>query len=164
MKVCKAASARFLTPLHVLVIGGALALPFALTGCVSSMSGDTYSRDDVQRPMSFREATVEAVRPVRMEGTRSWIGTAAGGAVGGIAGSTVGDGKGAAIGAVIGAVAGGLAGSAAEEAYTRADAWELTLKYDNGERVVIVQEMGNDKFASGERVRVLSGSKTRVTK
>jgi outer membrane lipoprotein SlyB len=136
----------------------------SLTGCVRSMAGDTYTREEVQRPMGFREATVEAVRIVKMEGTRGPVGVGAGAAVGGVAGSGVGQGKGQVVGAVVGAVVGGIVGAAAEEAYTRTDAWELTLKYDNGERVVIVQEVGNDKFAAGERVKVLSGARTRVTK
>lgn len=149
---------------HIAITIVAASLALGLSACTSSKAGDVYSRSEVQQPMSFRDATVISVRSVRMEGTRSPVGTVGGAAVGGIAGSTVGDGKGAMIGAVLGAVVGGIAGSAAEEGYTRADAWELTLKYDNGDRVVIVQEQGNDKFSPGERVKVLSGSKTRVTK
>jgi outer membrane lipoprotein SlyB len=106
---------------------------------------------------------VESVRKVKLEGTNSNIGTAAGAVVGGIAGSSVGDGKGSAIGAVIGAVAGGLAGSAIEEVATRADGVELTIKLDNGTLVAIVQE-ATETFSPGERVRLIeSGGNTRVS-
>lgn len=142
-----------------------LAVLLGATGCVSSQSGDTYSRDDAQRTMSFREGTLTGVKRVRIEGTKSFVGTGTGAAVGGIAGSTVGQGKGALIGAVIGAVAGGLAGSAVEEGSTREDAYELTVRLNNGENLIIVQAVGKDVFAVGEPVRVVSGGgKTRVTK
>jgi outer membrane lipoprotein SlyB len=83
--------------------------------------------------------------------------------VGGVAGSTVGNGKGSAIGAVIGAVAGGLAGSAIEEAVTRKDAYEITVKLDNGSLIAIVQE-ATEKFSAGDTVRLIeNGGITRVS-
>ncbi|HEX5125111.1 MAG TPA: glycine zipper 2TM domain-containing protein [Rhodocyclaceae bacterium] len=134
-------------------------------GCVSSQSGDTYSRDEAMRTQTFREGQLIGVKKVRIEGTKSPVGLGAGAVVGGVAGSTVGEGKGALIGAVVGAVAGGLAGAAAEEGLTREDAYELTIKLDNGENFVVVQAIGKDTFAVGDRVRVLQGGgKTRVTK
>ena len=108
---------------------------------------------------------VESVRPVKLEGTKSPVGTLGGAAIGGIAGSTVGQGKGSAIAAVIGAVAGGLAGSAAEEGMTRKQGIEITLKMDNGELLAVTQEDGGEKFQPGERVRLLQdGVTTRVTR
>lgn len=83
--------------------------------------------------------------------------------MGGIAGSTVGEGKGSAIAAVIGAVAGGLAGSALEEAVTRKDGLEITVKLDNGSLVAVVQE-ATESFAPGDNVRLIeSGGVTRVS-
>ena len=63
------------------------------SGCVSQKTGDVYTRDEALREQSVRRASVESVRPVKIEGTRSGVGAVAGGAVGGIAGSTVGTGK-----------------------------------------------------------------------
>ena len=103
-----------------------------LGGCASSKSGEVYSRDQARREQTVRMATVESVREVLMEGTKSGVGTVAGAAVGGIAGSTFGGGKGAAVAAVIGAVAGGLAGAAVEEGTTRKMALEITVRQDNG--------------------------------
>jgi outer membrane lipoprotein SlyB len=106
---------------------------------------------------------VESVRQVKLEGTKSPVGTIAGGVIGGVAGSTVGQGSGSAIMAAIGAVAGGLAGSAAEEGLTRKDGLEITVKLENGTLVAIVQE-ADDKFVPGEKVRLVeSGGTTRVS-
>lgn len=125
-----------------------------LAACASSNSGDVYSREDARKIQTVRMGVVESVRAVKLEGTKTPIGTAAGAAVGGIAGSTIGEGKGSAVGAVIGAVAGGLAGSAIEEVVTRKDALEITVKLDNGSLVAIVQE-ATESFTPGEKVRLI---------
>ena len=123
-----------------------------------------YTRDQARREQTVRMGVVESVREVLMEGTKSPAGTIAGGAVGGIAGSTVGGGKGAAVAAVIGAVAGAIAGSAIEEGVTRRQAMEITVKLDGGRIIAVVQEGDPREFRPGDRVRVLSGSETRVTR
>ena len=134
-----------------------------LAACASSNSGDVYSREDARKIQTVRMGVVESVRAVKLEGTKTSIGTAAGAAVGGIAGSTIGEGKGSAVGAVIGAVAGGLAGSAIEEVVTRKDALEITVKLDNGSLVAIVQE-ATESFTPVEKVRLIeSGGTTRVS-
>jgi outer membrane lipoprotein SlyB len=146
--------------LSLLLIAAAL-----LTGCVSSKSGDVYSRDQARREQTIRMGIIESVRPVTMEGTKSAVGPMAGAAVGGIAGSTLGHGKGSAVTAVIGAVAGGLAGAAVEEGVTRRQALEITVKLDNGQFLAIVQEGDAAEFRPGDRVRLLStGGETRVTR
>jgi outer membrane lipoprotein SlyB len=140
-----------------------LMISVTLAGCVSSMSGDTYTRDQARQVEEVRMATVENVRPVMIEGTKSQIGTTAGAIIGGIGGSNVGAGKGSAVGSVLGAVAGGLVGSAAEEGVTRQSAQEITIRYEDG-RMVAVTQGGNEKFQAGDKVRVLSGSGvTRIT-
>jgi outer membrane lipoprotein SlyB len=107
---------------------------------------------------------VESIRQVKLEGTKSPIGTVAGGVVGGIAGSAVGgNDKVSAIAAVIGAVAGGIAGAAIEEGATKADGIEITVKLDSGSLIAIVQE-ATDQFTPGERVRLIeSNGNTRVS-
>src|SRR5690606_1071133 len=96
-----------------------LTLAALAAGCATSRSGDVYSRGEALREQTVRLATVESVRPVTIEGTRSGIGAAAGGIAGGVAGSGVGGGRGAAIAGVLGAVGGGVAGQAIEEGATR---------------------------------------------
>ena len=151
-------TSRLLTAL----CAGSLVLSTA--ACVSSKAGDVYSRDEARRVMTFREGVLVGIKEVKLEGTKSNIGTGAGAVVGGVAGSTVGQGKGAIVGAVLGAVVGGITGAAAEEGLTREKALELTVKLDNGENLIIVQGIGDDKFTAGERVRVVnSGGTMRVT-
>ncbi len=127
-----------------------------LTGCASSMSGGAYSRDQARQVQDVRMATVESVRHVQIEGTKSQVGTIAGAVVGGIAGSNVGGGKGSSVGAVLGSVAGGVLGAATEEGVTRQNGLEITIKYDDGSMIAVTQA-DDEKFAPGERVRVLSG-------
>lgn len=134
-----------------------------LAACATSNSGGVYSRDEARKVQTIKTGVVESVRPVKLEGTKSPVGTIAGGAIGGIAGSAVGSGKGSAIAAVIGAVAGGLAGSAAEEMATRKDALEITVKVDGGSLIAIVQE-ADEQFKAGDRVRIVeSGGISRVS-
>lgn len=136
-----------------------------LAGCASSRSGEVYSRDQARREMTVRMATVESVREVQLEGTRSGVGTVAGGAVGGIAGASMGRGRGEVIGAVIGAVAGGVAGSALEQGTTRKRGVELTVRLDDGKIIAVVQEDDPALYRVGDRVRVLSDYReTRVAR
>jgi outer membrane lipoprotein SlyB len=135
-----------------------------LSACAPGQGANSYSRSQARTEQSVRMGTVEGVRVVRLEGTRSPVGTLAGGVVGGVAGSTVGGGRGSTIAAVIGAVAGGLAGSAIEEGVTRKEGVEVTVRLDNGNMIAITQE-ADEQFKPGERVRVLSGGGvSRVTR
>lgn len=135
------------------------------SGCASGLGGDTYARGEARRAMTVQYGSVEAVRAVRLEGTKSPVGTVAGAAVGGIAGSGVGGGRGQAAATVLGAVAGGMLGSAAEEGVTRRAGVEVTVRLENGQYLAVVQEDGGEGFRPGERVRVLrDAGTTRVTR
>jgi len=137
----------------------------AATGCVSSKRGDYYSRDQARQSQTVQHATVHSVRPVVLEGTKSNIGTAAGGVVGGVAGSAIGDGTGQAVAAVLGAIVGGVAGAAAEEAATREQALEIIVSTDDGRTLAIVQGDAGENFQSGERVLLIgSYGNLRVTR
>lgn len=134
-----------------------------LAACASANSGSVYSRDEARKVQTIRTGVVESVRQVRLEGSKTPIGTIAGGAVGGIAGGAASSGRGGTIAAVIGAVAGGLLGSALEEGITRKDGLEITIKLDGGALVAVVQE-ADEAFAPGDRVRLVeSGGTTRVS-
>lgn len=128
-----------------------------LSGCASGLSGSTYTREQTREVVEVRMATVESVREVLIEGTKSPVGTTAGAIVGGIAGSNVGGGKGSAVGTVLGTVAGGVAGAAIEEGATRQKGTEITVKFDDG-RMIAVTQAGEEKFNPGDRVRVLTGN------
>lgn len=126
-----------------------------LTGCASNLKGDTYSREDARVPQVVRMGTIESLRPVKIEGTKTPIGAGTGAVVGGIAGSGVGGGRGSYVAAVIGAVAGGLLGAASEEGLTRTQGVEITVKEDDGLTRAYVQAVSEGEvFRVGERVRI----------
>lgn len=127
-----------------------------LGGCASSMSGGAYSRDQARQVQEVKMAVVESVRHVKIEGTKTPVGTGAGAIIGGIAGSNVGGGKGSTVAAILGAVAGGMAGSAIEEGVTGKDGLEITVKLENGRLIAVTQE-ADEQFRVGDRVRVLTG-------
>ncbi len=139
-------------------------LPAVLSGCASGLGSGDYERKEARRVYEVKMGVVESVRSVKLEGTASGVGATAGGVVGGVAGSEVGGGKGKAVGAVLGAVVGGVAGAAAEEAATRKPGIEITVRLDSGRTIAVVQEDTGEKFAPGERVRMLeSGGQARIT-
>jgi outer membrane lipoprotein SlyB len=134
-----------------------------LGGCMSTLTGDSYSRDEARRPQTVQFGMVEYVRPVVIEGTKTGIGAGTGAVVGGIGGSTVGSGRGAAVATVLGAVAGGVAGGMAEEGATKKQGVEITVRLDSGQIVAIVQQASATTFNVGDRVRVLTlNGETRV--
>lgn len=136
----------------ILLLAGAL----VLSGCISSRSGEAYSRDQARHIQDVQTGVVEHVREIVIEGTQSGIGAAAGGAVGGIGGSEIGHGKGSRAGTVVGAVLGGVAGGALEEATTRKRGYEITVRLDTGRTIAIAQE-ADEEFKVGERVRLVTG-------
>lgn len=149
----------------VLLVASFTTMALLLGGCQSSLTGDSYSRDESRRVQTVRMGTIESLRPVKIEGTKTPIGGGAGAIVGGVAGSAVGGGRGSIVAAVIGAVAGGLAGSAAEEGLTRTQGVEITVREDDGSmRAYVQQVQQNEIFRVGERVRIMTVDGTsRVT-
>ncbi|MCL2162022.1 MAG: hypothetical protein FWH56_09120 [Betaproteobacteria bacterium] len=143
------------------------AAPVFIGGCASNLGGDDYSRGEARRVMRVEFATVESVRPVMLEGTRSPVGSTAGAVVGSVIGYSLGGGRGSvssAVGAVAGAVAGGVGGAALEEAATRRQGMEITLELDRGGYIAVVQADEGEDFRPGDRVRVVGdGYTTRVT-
>jgi outer membrane lipoprotein SlyB len=144
---------------------GVAILALGLGGCASGLGGGTYERAEARRAMTVEYGTVEAVRAVRLEGTKTAIGPTAGAVVGGVAGSGVGGGRGQAIATVIGAVAGGVAGAAIEEGTTRQPGVEVTVRLYSGQLLAVVQADEGEAFRLGERVRVVrDGGTVRVTR
>ncbi|MEB0039784.1 MULTISPECIES: glycine zipper 2TM domain-containing protein [unclassified Pseudomonas] len=141
----------------VLLVASFTAMALTLGGCTSSLTGDSYSRDEARTVQTVRMGTIDSLRPVKIEGTKTPIGAGAGAVVGGVAGSAIGGGRGSIITAVIGAVAGGLLGSATEEGLTRAQGVEITVREDDGTMRAYVQEVQeNEIFRVGERVRIMT--------
>lgn len=136
-----------------------------LSGCASSRSSEVYSRDQARRSQTIQLGTVEFVKTVQIEGTKSPVGTVAGGVAGGVLGSTIGGGRGSTLAALGGAALGAIGGTVAEERLTRKDGLEITVKLDSGSVVAVVQE-ADILFSVGDRVRVLTGpdGTTRVSR
>lgn len=143
-----------------------LSAPLILAGCASEKGGDVYSRDQVQQVQHFKVGTIESVHKVRIEGTKTPIGTTAGTIVGGIAGSGAAQGKTGQVAAVLGAVVGGVAGAAAEEAYTRENGFEYSIKLEDGNYISVVQAANKDEdIKAGDKVRIIENDGvTRVVK
>jgi len=147
--------------LHIIIV--VVASLLAANAGADSDSGSTYSRSQTRRAETVKMGTVESVRQVKIEGTKSGVGIGTGAVVGGIAGNTMGGGRGRILTTVLGAVAGGVAGSAVEDAVTRDDGLEITINLDNGDMIAITQG-ADEQFHPGERVRVLeSGGIARVS-
>ncbi|AYL82480.1 glycine zipper 2TM domain-containing protein [Pseudomonas syringae pv. actinidiae] len=140
-----------------LLVASFTAMALMLGGCTSNLTGDSYSRDEARTVQTVRMGTIESLRPVKIEGTKTPIGGVAGAVVGGVGGSAIGGGRGSVVAAVIGAVAGGLLGSATEEGLTRTQGVEITVREDGGSmRAYVQQVQENEIFRVGERVRIMS--------
>lgn len=150
---------------HLITIVLAAAGLALLSGCASSLSSGAYSRDSARQMQTVYYGTVQSIRTVQIEGTKTPIGAGTGAVTGGILGSQVGGGTGRSLATVGGVVLGGLAGAAAEEGITRQTGYEITVRLDNGRTVSIVQA-ADVSFQPGERVRVIEArdGTTRVTR
>jgi outer membrane lipoprotein SlyB len=131
-----------------------LAIVSLIAGCAQDVSGSSYSRDQTRQVQEVEYGTVESVRQVQIQGSRTPLGAGAGAVAGGIAGSTIGHGKGSALAALGGALLGGAAGAAVEEGVTREAGLEVIVRLDDG-RTIAVTQGGDEIFGPGERVRVL---------
>lgn len=142
-----------------------LTLVLLLTACATS-SPDVIQRGDAQRLSQVQDGVVLSVRDVTVEGSQSGVGATTGGVVGGLAGYGAGSNqREAQIVGVLAAVAGAAAGNAIERMSTRESAVEILVQLKGGERRAVVQAKGNEVFAPGEPViLVTTGGKVRVAK
>lgn len=143
-------------------VAAGLGLTMALGACATGVGAGDYTRSGVGQVNRADEAIVLSVRPIRIEGERTIVGTATGAALGGLAGSRVGGGNTArTAGAVAGAVVGGVVGSAVEKGVTTQQGYEYVLQLATGEIRTIAQ--GDDVYLQpGSRVYIIYGSRARV--
>jgi outer membrane lipoprotein SlyB len=135
------------------------ATALTMTGCANpNASASVYTYGQAQTEQVVREGTVKAVRPIVIQQEKSsGAGLVAGGALGGVAGSAVGSGTGRTLAIVGGALLGALAGEKVEEAATKTNGIEITVRLDNGETRVIAQA-ADVALSVGQRVQVISGA------
>lgn len=140
---------RTLWPVSIVILG------LLSAGC-SSQRGTMYSRHDVERSWTVREAMVVQVVEATIEGQSSVIGVYGGGFVGNAVGRTMGSGSGSSIAGAVGAVAGAVVGKKAEKTATQQKAWELLVEMGgSGETLAIIQP-ADETFNEGEKVRVFT--------
>ncbi|WP_077927457.1 outer membrane lipoprotein [Wohlfahrtiimonas populi] len=141
----------------IVVIAAAITL--LLSGCASSLSGDSYSRSEARQAQAVQVGTVVGTRLVQIEGTKSGLGAVTGGALGGVAGSAVGGGKGKTLATIAGAAVGVMAGAAAEEGIMRTQGVEVMVRLDDSNQTrAYVQEAKGTSFYNGQRVRITTTS------
>lgn len=134
-----------------------------LAGCANqTASGDVYSASQAKQVQTVTFGTLVSVRPVQIQGGEgsSMLGTIGGAVLGGFLGNTIGDGTGRSLATAAGAVAGGVVGDSVGSAASRSNAWELEIKTDNKENIVVVQKAGSTKFSPGQRVRMAQNGST----
>lgn len=140
-----------------LLVAAMTAVTLTLAGCASSLTGDTYSRADARQVQSVQTGIITELRPVKIEGTKTGVGTIGGAALGGVAASSIGSGRGSAVAAIIGAIGGGLLGSATEEGFTRTQGVEISVLDSHGNTRAYVQQVSEGEvFKVGDRVRIMT--------
>jgi outer membrane lipoprotein SlyB len=144
---------------------GAAALSTALLlgGCASDLGASDYNRGSIGQISRSDSGIVVSSRAIRIEGTKSGVGTIGGAAVGGIAGSELGgDAEGRAAGAILGAILGGLVGSAIEEGATERSGFAYTVQLDRDGEYITITQGGEYPIANGTPVWVEYGDRARV--
>lgn len=138
-----------------------------LAGCAntSPYSGNVYSGNQAKSAQTVSFGTITALRQVQIQADSragGLLGSGGGAVIGGLLGNQVGGGSGRQLATVAGALGGAVAGTKVEESTNRIDAWEMEIRQDNGQNVVVVQK-ADQNFQVGQRVRLIgSGSSVSV--
>ncbi|MBU3825547.1 MAG: glycine zipper 2TM domain-containing protein [Candidatus Oceanisphaera merdipullorum] len=145
----------------------ALAGALGLAGCANPdvYSGDVYGSRAAKQAQTVTYATVTSVRSVLIQAgdeSPNVIGTLGGGAIGGVLGNQVGGGSGKVLATAVGALAGTMVGSRAEDKLSQVKAYEIEVRTDSGESLIVVQK-ADRTWQPGQRVRLIgSGSNLSV--
>jgi outer membrane lipoprotein SlyB len=137
---------------------------FFVNSCAyQSMRPDAVQSNQVQRMQTVRFGTVDSIDNIIIAGDRE-TGALLGAVIGAASGSSISDSDiESGVGAILGGLAGSAVGSALGDAATRKNAIELLISLDDGKTVSIIQEVSDDLFKKGTRVKVItSAGKTRV--
>ncbi|MDR5897906.1 glycine zipper 2TM domain-containing protein [Halomonas vilamensis] len=146
---------------HLLPIAAFSLLTLAGCANTSPYSGDVYSGNQAKSSQNVTYGTLVAIRPVQIQAdsrTGNLLGGGGGAIIGGLLGRQVGGGSGRDLATVAGALGGAMAGTAAEDASNRINAWEMEIRTDSGEDVVVVQR-ADRQFEAGQRVRLIGSGR-----
>jgi len=129
-----------------IILASVTTITLIFSGCAAT-NGPEYSGATYQEIKTYEIGTVESIRRVVI--SDNGTGTFVGALVGTVLGSTMGQGR----GSVLATLAGGLGGAYVGSQVNKANAQELSVKLDNGDRIVVVAK-GN-KFLVGDRVKIV---------
>lgn len=138
-----------------------------LAGCAntSPYSGNVYSGNQAKSAQTVSFGTITALRQVQIQADSragGLLGSGGGAVIGGLLGNQVGGGSGRQLATVAGALGGAVAGTKVEESTNRVSAWEMEIRQDNGQNVIVVQK-ADQNYQVGQRVRLIgSGSSVSV--
>lgn len=141
---------------------GVMAL--SLSACEATNTGKTYSQKQLGNTSSVESGTIVSSREVNVAGSNTGVGTVVGAGAGAVAGSALGHKTRTNIlGAIGGAVLGGIIGHGVEDIATRGKATEFVVQRADGSTFAVVQT-NEDNLQPGERVLIVSGDKTRLSR
>lgn len=98
-------------------------------------------------------AVVISVNEIELKGKGSGLGVVAGGVAGGLAGNQIGQGSGRDLATIAGIVGGAIAGNKIEENVKKTKVYDVTVKMENGEELVLRFETAPGVMA-GDKVKV----------
>ena len=104
----------------------------------------------------FNCGVVEAINPVEVKGSGSYVGKIGGGVVGALLGSQIGDGKGRTAAQIAGAIGGAVAGNEIEKRARTTTHYEVVVRLSNGGTQTI-SYASTPPVTVGQRVRVENG-------
>ena len=133
----------------------------AILGACAAPAGPVYKESEAGTAWQAEEGVVTGVRQVTIEGEATGLGTVGGAAIGYTLGRTIGGGSGSRVAGAVGGVAGAVAGRAVESGAKTKPGLEIVVDLDGGDTLVVVQP-ADQQFSTGQRVRVLLGSRNRA--
>ncbi|EPC02535.1 membrane protein [Litchfieldella anticariensis FP35 = DSM 16096] len=130
-----------------------------LAGCANTApySGDVYRGSQAQTGQTVSYGTIVALRQVQIQADNpqgNVVGGLGGAVIGGLLGNQIGGGSGRTLATAAGAIGGSVAGSKIEDRANRTTAWEMEIRRDRGDNVIVVQK-ADRAFQVGQRVRLI---------
>ncbi|WP_458527114.1 glycine zipper 2TM domain-containing protein [Onishia taeanensis] len=130
-----------------------------LAGCAntSPYSGDVYRGNQAQTAQTVSYGTITALRQVQIQAqdqNSGALGGIGGAVIGGLLGNQIGGGSGRTLATAAGAIGGSVAGKKIEDSANRVAAWEMEIRRDTGQSVIVVQK-ADRAFQVGQRVRLI---------
>ncbi|WP_299257073.1 glycine zipper 2TM domain-containing protein [uncultured Kushneria sp.] len=130
-----------------------------LGGCANSdiYSGNTYTGNQAKTARNVTYGTVTGVRPVTIQAGNendSGLGGIGGAVLGGLLGNQFGGGSGRVLTTAVGGIGGAIAGSKVEDRANQVSAYEIQVRTDSGQDMVVVQK-ADTPYQPGQRVRLI---------